>query len=51
LRARLQAARDDRTRRRTSRRKEHSMMDVILLALAFGLFAVSVGYTIACDRL
>jgi len=27
------------------------MMDVVMLAVAFGLFAVSVGYTIACDRL
>jgi hypothetical protein len=34
-----------------SRVKEHAMMDVILLALAAGLFAVSVGYTIACDRM
>jgi hypothetical protein len=31
--------------------KEHTMMDVVLLAIAFGLFAVSIGYTIACDRL
>jgi hypothetical protein len=31
--------------------KEHSMMDIIMLAIAFGLFAASVGYTIACDRL
>jgi hypothetical protein len=35
----------------TFRVKEHAMMDVVLLALVFGLFAVSVGYTIACDRL
>jgi len=34
-----------------ARCKEHSMMDVVMLAIAFGLFAVSVGYTIACDRL
>jgi len=27
------------------------MMDIILIAAAFGLFAVSVGYTVACDRL
>jgi hypothetical protein len=38
-------------RQRTLRVKEHSMMDVIMLAIVFGLFAVSVGYTIACDRL
>jgi hypothetical protein len=36
---------------RSARRKELSMMDVIMLAIGFGLFAVSVGYTIACDRL
>jgi len=27
------------------------MLDVILLAAALGFFALSVGYTIACDRL
>ena len=31
--------------------KEHAMMDVILLALIVGLFAVSVGYVVACDHL
>jgi hypothetical protein len=30
---------------------EHAMLDVILLAAALGFFALSVGYTIACDRL
>jgi hypothetical protein len=33
------------------RRKELSMMDLVMLAIAAALFAVSVGYTIACDRL
>ncbi len=28
-----------------------SMMDLVLLALGLAFFAVSVGYTIACDRL
>jgi hypothetical protein len=32
-------------------RKEHLMLDVILLAIGLGFFALSVGYTIACDRL
>ena len=32
-------------------RKEHSMLDVIMLAIGLGFFALSVGYTIACDRL
>ena len=33
------------------RRKEHPMLDVIMLAIALGFFALSIGYTIACDRL
>jgi hypothetical protein len=33
------------------RRKEHPMLDVIMLAIALGFFALSVGYAIACDRL
>jgi hypothetical protein len=39
--------------RRTARacRKEHPMMDVIMLAIAFVFFALSVGYVVACDRL
>jgi hypothetical protein len=31
--------------------KEHSMMDAIMLAVGLGLFALSVGYIVACDRL
>jgi len=31
--------------------KEHTMLDVILLALGLGLFALSIGYAYACDRL
>jgi len=27
------------------------MLDVILVAAALGFFALSIGYTIACDRL
>jgi len=27
------------------------MLDLILLALGLGFFALTVGYTIACDRL
>jgi hypothetical protein len=27
-----------------------SMMDVIVLAIGLGLFAVSVGYVVACER-
>jgi hypothetical protein len=28
-----------------------SMLDVILLAIGVGFFALSIGYTIACDHL
>jgi hypothetical protein len=31
--------------------KEHSMLDVLMLALAFGFFALAIGYTYACERL
>jgi hypothetical protein len=27
------------------------MLDIIMLAVALGFFALSVGYTLACDRL
>lgn len=32
-------------------RKEHAMLDLILLAVGLGFFALSVGYAYACDRL
>jgi hypothetical protein len=47
----LRSARGIRSARRIRRRKEHPMMDVILVAMALAFFALSVGYTIACDRL
>jgi hypothetical protein len=31
--------------------EEHPMLDIIMLAIGLGFFALSVGYTIACDRL
>jgi hypothetical protein len=31
--------------------REHSMLDIIMLAIALGFFALSVGYAYACDRL
>jgi hypothetical protein len=31
--------------------QELSMLDVFMLALAFGFFALSVGYVVACERL
>jgi hypothetical protein len=35
----------------TGCRKEHFMLDVIMIAIALGFFALSLGYTIVCDRL
>jgi hypothetical protein len=32
-------------------KEQNQMLDLILLALGLGFFALSVGYTIACDRL
>jgi hypothetical protein len=33
------------------RDKEHLMLDIVMLALGFGLFAVGIGYAYACERL
>ena len=30
---------------------EHSMMDVVMLAIGFAFFALSIGYVYACDHL
>jgi hypothetical protein len=43
-------------RRRSCRRpdrstKEHLMLDILVLALGLGFFAVSIGYAYACERL
>jgi hypothetical protein len=32
-------------------RKEHPMLDLILLALGLGFFVLTIGYAYACDRL
>jgi hypothetical protein len=32
-------------------RKEHLMLDVLMLALGLGFFVAAVGYTYACERL
>jgi hypothetical protein len=37
--------------RGNKRRKEHLMLDVVMLALGLGFFAVAVGYAYACERL
>ena len=31
--------------------REHSMLDIVMLALGLGFFVVAVGYTYACERL
>jgi hypothetical protein len=31
--------------------QEHLMLDVVMLALGLGFFAVAIGYTYACERL
>lgn len=31
--------------------QEHSMLDIVMLALGLGFFVVAVGYTYACERL
>ena len=33
------------------RGKEHLMLDIVMLALGFGLFAAGIGYAYACERL
>ncbi|WP_256443697.1 hypothetical protein [Bradyrhizobium sediminis] len=37
--------------RKNKRDKEHLMLDIVMLALGFGLFAVGIGYAYACERL
>ena len=32
-------------------RKEDSMLDIIMLAIGLGFFALSIGYAFACERL
>jgi hypothetical protein len=36
---------------RNERDKEHSMLDVVMLALGLGFFVVGIGYAYACERL
>jgi len=31
--------------------QEHSMLDILMLALAFGFFVAGIGYAYACERL
>jgi hypothetical protein len=34
-----------------SEHQEYSMLDIVMLALGFGFFALAVGYGYACERL
>jgi hypothetical protein len=38
-------------RKAKERQEDSEMLDLVLLVLVLGLFVVSVGYTLACDRL
>ena len=31
--------------------RENTMLDIVMLALGLGFFAVAIGYTYACERL
>jgi hypothetical protein len=39
------------TLRGYSREREQTMLDILMLALAAGFFALAIGYTYACERL
>ncbi|WP_407156105.1 hypothetical protein [Bradyrhizobium sp. STM 3557] len=39
------------TLREISRKQEQIMLDILMLALAAGFFALAIGYTYACERL
>lgn len=30
---------------------EHAMLDILMIAIAFGLFAAGIGYAYVCERL
>jgi hypothetical protein len=43
--------RGDQTAFAATSHREHSMLDILMLALGFGLFAASIGYAYVCERL
>jgi hypothetical protein len=47
----LRPKRGDVVVRSSRHAQEPPMLDVLMLALAFGLFALAIGYTYACERL
>ncbi len=38
-------------RRSSDATRSYPMMDILMLALGFGFFALAIGYTYACERL
>jgi hypothetical protein len=40
-----------RARDRSCADQEQTMLDILMLALAAGFFALAIGYTYACERL
>jgi hypothetical protein len=46
-----QAARREQLRQGLSATRSIPMMDILMLALGFGFFALAIGYTYACERL
>jgi len=34
-----------------AQKQEHIMLDILMLALGAGFFALAIGYTYACERL
>ena len=45
------AVSDSATIAARNHRKEHLMLDVVMLALGLGFFALGIGYAYACERL
>jgi hypothetical protein len=40
-----------RKRPATTAHRKHPMLDILMLALAFGLFVAGIGYAYVCERL
>jgi hypothetical protein len=47
----LELANDASPAARKNGAQEHPMLDILMLALAFGLFAAGIGYAYVCERL
>ena len=42
---------EDQFRALSTHDQERTMLDIVMLALGFGLFVLALGYTYACERL